>query len=78
MFDPSKSVRQDRLVAILRQTLDALSKVPKIDYCPECGLPITHASAKFWLDGCEELWSVSLPYCAKCNPRTAQQPPFAA
>lgn len=41
---------------------------PSTKYCVDCGSVCAHLPAQFWLDGDEEKFDVSLPFCPHCNP----------
>jgi RNase P subunit RPR2 len=51
----------------IRSVLDALSHLPKITYCPDCGYLIEQRNATLSLKMTGEARDLVLPFCGKCD-----------
>jgi hypothetical protein len=50
----------------------------RTEFPTDCGSLCAYLPAQFWLDGDEEVFSISLPFCPHCNPEILSRVPAVA
>jgi hypothetical protein len=75
----SHADRHAEVVQTLKSYLENQSWVcTEPQFCSDCGSLLFRLKAQCWLDGDENGWNISLPYCPQCHPLELSEKKMAA
>ncbi len=74
----SQADRHAEVARTLKSYLESQSQEKQSQFCRDCGSLLFQLKAQCWLDGDENGWNISLPYCPQCHPLELSEKKMAA
>jgi hypothetical protein len=70
-----KTLERKPVQQIIASIQRFLSLKPEGKPCSHCNSEMKHIDATFWLNGTNNEWKVSIPFCPRCEPELLKRSP---